>query len=564
MKYAGCVIIIIILFSGGCGKSDSVFNDLLNEAERLADSDPDSAYGLLTIINQPDSLDDKNFARWCLLYSGITKKIPIPSLSAEQVERAAMWYNEHGKLEEQLQIGLFLGESYMNARDMKKAMTIYTKICHEAKQCHLYNTLGYAHSYIGELYELQNYMSQSVANYKQAADNFDKANNIRSYTCALRDLGREYVFMDSITVALTLIKRADSIAQTINDNEVRSSTLNALGNIFLIEEEYDIAEDYFLKALSISKDSLPNYFALIDLFLQQGTLDKAKKLLRKIPHDNPRYLYSIKEAYYNIQKQSGNYLQALQYLEECVCINDSMIIADNEARVLELEKKYNHLKIQKESLDLEFSQQKYKIITILCISIILFILLIGFWYKRKIENKIYKQKSELKEIKNQLLQLSLESEKRKEQLYMSISENERSRQIQKEIDSLFAKYHRLRMCILVDSAIYKKLKQLIKQNIPRNNKLLVTEEYWRLIIEQAKVIYPNLKYFLLERYPQMSEQEWRYCCLYMFGFDSNEEAKLLNITPGSARTKRFRLRQKLDISLSDEVSLYEYIARNVY
>ena len=355
-----------------------------------------------------------------------------------------------------------------------------------------------------------------------------------------------------------------SIAQTINDNEVRSSTLNALGNIFLIEEEYDIAEDYFLKALSISKDSLPNYFALIDLFLQQGTLDKAKKLLRKIPHDNPRYLYSIKEAYYNIQKQSGNYLQALQYLEECVCINDSMIIADNEARVLELEKKYNHLKIQKESLDLKFSQQKYKIITILCISIILFILLIGFWYKRKIENKIYKQKSELKEIKNQLLQLSLESEKRKEQLYMSISENERSRQIQKEIDSLFAKYHRLRMCILVDSAIYKKLKQLIKQNIPRNNKLLVTEEYWRLIIEQAKVIYPNLKYFLLERYPQMSEQEWRYCCLYMFGFDSNEEAKLLNITPGSARTKRFRLRQKLDISLSDEVSLYEYIARNVY
>lgn len=565
MKYTSYVILIITLFLSGCGKrTDSITNNLLNEAGRLIDSHPDSAYGILTVINQTDSLDNENFSRWCLLYCTLSKKIPLSLLSTDKVERAAAWYNKYGGQEDRLQMGLFLGEVYVHDGEMKKAMSIYTEICHEAQQHCLYNTLGYAYSYIGELYEVQNYMSQSAENFKYAADNFKKAGNTRSYVCALRDLGREYVFMDSIAIASKLIKRADSIAQTINDNEVRGSTLNALGNICLIKEEYNQAENYFLEALSITKDTLPNYFALIDLYMQQDSLLKAKTLLQKLPHDNPRYLYSIKEAYYNIHKNEGDYLQALQYLEECVYINDSIILADNEAKVAELEKRYNHLKLQKESADLRLSRQKYRIIVVLCITVILFILLVSFLYKRKAENKIHKQQMELGEIKSNILQLSLESERRKEQLDISKSEIEKSRQIQQEIKMLKVKYQRLRICILTNSAIYKKLRQLLKQNIPGNNKVLLTEEHWRLITEQIKTVYSGLECFVLERYPNISQQQWRYCCLYMFCLDSNEEARLLNITPTSARTKRSRLRQNLNIELSDEDSLYEYFVSNIY
>lgn len=564
MKYTVSVILIVIFFLNGCSKSLDSTTNLLNEAEKLIDTHSDSAYRLLTIISQTDSLDDKSFAKWCLLYCTISKKIPLSFLSTEQVERAAAWYNKYGGLEEQLQIRLFLGEYYVHDGEMKKAMAIYTEVCDEAGKNHLYNTLGYAYSYIGELYEQQNYLSQSAENYKYAADNFKKANNTRSYACALRDLGRGYAFMDSISIASGLIKRADSIAQTINDNEVRSSTLNALGNICLIKEEYNQAESYFLEALSITRDTLPNYFALIDLYVQQNSLFKAKNLLRKLPHDNPRYLYSIKEAYYNIHKREGNYLQAMQYLEECACINDSIILADNEAKVLELEKRYNHLKIQKESADLRLSRQKYKITAILCVAIILFILLVAFLYKRRIENKVHKQQTELGDTKTRLLQLSLELERGEKQLELSRSETEKLKRIQKEMDTLFAKYQKLRVCVLTDSAIYKKLKQLLKQNIPGNKKLPLTDEYWDLIIEQIKTVYPDLKSFVLECHPKISEQEWKYCCLYMFGFDSNDEAKLLNIAPTSVLTKRNRLRRKLNISLSGEDSLYEYLVNKIY
>ena len=57
-----------------------------------------------------------------------------------------------------------------------------------------------------------------------------------------------------------------------------------------------------------------------------------------------------------------------------------------------------------------------------------------------------------------------------------------------------------------------------------------------------------LKMYLLERYPNLSSQEWEYCCLCMFNFDSKTEARLLGINPSSVSTKRLRFRQKLGIS----------------
>ena len=50
----------------------------------------------------------------------------------------------------------------------------------------------------------------------------------------------------------------------------------------------------------------------------------------------------------------------------------------------------------------------------------------------------------------------------------------------------------------------------------------------------------------------------------MYGFDTNTEAKLLNITVDSVRKKRLRLRRKLDITLTDNNStLHEYLIENM-
>ena len=51
----------------------------------------------------------------------------------------------------------------------------------------------------------------------------------------------------------------------------------------------------------------------------------------------------------------------------------------------------------------------------------------------------------------------------------------------------------------------------------------------------------------------------------MCGFDTNTEAKLLNITGESVRKKRLRLRVKLNVTLHDDnATLYEYLIENMH
>ena len=62
----------------------------------------------------------------------------------------------------------------------------------------------------------------------------------------------------------------------------------------------------------------------------------------------------------------------------------------------------------------------------------------------------------------------------------------------------------------------------------------------------------------------LPEEDFQYCCLYLLGFDTNTEAKLLNIATNSVSRKRSRLKQKLNITLPTNFSLYEYLIKNMH
>lgn len=159
MRKSIAIIITSILVLSGCNKQQSVSDRLLNEVEKAIAINPDSASNLLKSISSPEKLDDKAFARWCMLSGKITDEIFNSILPTYQLERAYDWYSSHGSPDEQVQILIYLGRSYF------------------------------------------------------ADGDYDN-----------------------------------------KDIEVTASINNALGNIYVMREEYDKAEKYFLKALSTGKE----------------------------------------------------------------------------------------------------------------------------------------------------------------------------------------------------------------------------------------------------------------------------------------------------------------------
>ena len=564
MRKSIAIIITSILVLSGCNKQQSVSDRLLNEVEKAIAINPDSASNLLNSISSPEKLDNKTFARWCMLSGKITDEIFNSILPTYQLERAYDWYSSHGSPDEQVQILIYLGRSYFADGDYDKAMSIYTNALDIAEKNKLNNLTGYTYSYIGDLYGEKFMRTEAIKRYKAAAECFKKENNTDSYACALRDVGREYACIDSLSRALKILTIADSVARNTKNIEVTASIDNALGNIYAMQNKYDKAEEYFLKAL-VGRETMPDYMALIDLYIASGAINKAQELLSKILQDNPKYTCSIKYLYYQIYNEEKNYKEALTNLKEYVEITDSIIYADNQSKILNIESKYNHLKISKEVDRLKIKQQSYIIVLVICIGILLLIIIGYLLYRKKAKEKIQRQQEELNRIKTDLLYVSLELEKKKRLLDTFKEKNESYEEMQEEISLLTTNYKQLQNKILENSPLHKELIHLANQNKPRNNKPLITDKQWKLIADEITYIYPNLRKYIYSRCPDLPEQDFWYCCLYISGFDTNTEAKLLNITVDSVRKKRLRLRQKLNIILPDNnATLYEYLIENMH
>jgi hypothetical protein len=565
MRKSIAIIITSILVLSGCNKQQSVSDRLLNEVEKAIAINPDSASNLQKSISSPEKLDDKAFARWCMLSGKITDEIFNSILPTYQLERAYDWYSSHGSPDEQVQILIYLGRSYFADGDYDKAMSIYTNALDIAGKNKLNNLIGYTYDYIGDLYREKFMFTEAIKKYETAAECFKKENNTDSYACALKNIGREYACIDSLSCAIEILTIADSVAANTKDIEVTASINNALGNIYVMREEYDKAEKYFLKALSTGKEKMPDYVALIDLYTTTDSIDKAKELLSKIPQDDPQYTCSINYLYYQIHNAERDYKEALAYLEEYVDMVDSIVYADSQSKILNIESKYNHLKISQEVDRLKIKQQSYIIFSVICISCLLLIMIVYLLYRKQAKEKIHRQQDELNRIKTDLTYVSLELEEKKKLLDTFKEKDDNYNKIEKEIALLTSNYKELQHKSLENSPTFKELVRLAKQNKPRNDKPLITDKQWELIADEITYIYPNLSKYLYSLCPNLPEQDFLYCCLCMCGFDTNTEAKLLNIASDSVRKKRFRLREKLNIALlNDNTTLYEYLIENMH
>lgn len=563
MKSSTLITILSTFLLVGCSKQQSTLDKQLDEVEKIIEVNPDSASSILENIASPEQLDDKTFARWCILSGKVTDEIFNTLLPSYQFERANTWYSSYGKSNEQVQILIYLGRSYANDGDYDKAMSIYTKALEIGEKNKLYNLVGYTYSYMGDLYTAKAMRTEAIKKYEMAANNFKKENNTDSYVCALRDMGREYACTDSISRGLEILIMADSIAETSEDKDVKASIENTLGNIYVMQNNYDKAQKCFYKALE-GRNKMPNYIALIDLYITSDSLKQAKELLQRVPQDNPDYTYSIKNLYYQIYKSEGNYKEALTNLEEYTEIVDSLIYADSQSKILDIETKYNNLKIEKEVIDLKNKEQSYIIVLIICISALLFMIMGYLLFRKRANEKIQNQQAELSNIKTDLYNLKLELEKKRIILNNLKEKDENYDRLQEDIVRLSANYRKLQNKLLVDSPLYKELTKLGNQNIPGNDESLITEEQWKAITNEITTIYPELYNYIYSLGPNLPEEDFQYCCLYLFGFDTNTEAILLNIAPNSVSKKRSRLKQKLNITFPANSSLYEYLIKNMH
>lgn len=536
-------------------KENQAASGQMNRSETLLESNPDSAYAILENIELPDKLNERQFARWCMLYSRAADKLFKDMLYAEQLNRALDWYKSHGTAEQQAWIGLYLGRSYMEDKLFIPATNAYSEALDLAKEKHLYNVAGYICSYMADLYTYTGQRSEERRKYEEAAAFFKKANNARSYAFALRDISITWVFEDSVSLALGLMLKADSIVTGMNDSVGIASIANGLGNIYEHLDQIDKAKSYFFRSLAydtINKAS--TYMALSHMFLNNGLLDSARFYLEKTGSTS-RNLYFYSDRLYTnymIEEEDNNPLEALQYLEQYCEAKDSLYDVQMQVDIIDAEKRHDSLVVIRQN------QKLYSIIYLLS-GLILFVSLTSvlfYLYKdRQRLDKINKQQQLLDE-KEQLL-AKLENEiKQKGIIDISTNKEEdmqiREKMVQAKKEILILKCEKLQYSLLFQELIER-------TNNKKKYGQTLSEQDWELLKEQIDSACPNWQ-VAVQDVETLKKTEIETCYLSFLNISIKSEAMLLGINPDSANKRRLRTRQALKLTNS-KMGICEFIIK---
>lgn len=577
------LLILISLLSTlsfiGCrDESDAIY--LIDRAESLLKSDPDSSHILLDSIAVPDNLSDKLLARWCMLSGKVADTLYTDLPYVQQLLRAQAYYKSHGTKQEQAKIGLYLGRSYVEDKENEKAMKVYLQALDIALRSEDYNQAGYICSYMGDLYDFEGNYLLGKDKYKEAESYFRKAGNMRSSAFALRDVGRMYAFSDSLDIALIFLLKADTIIVEVGDSSDIETIYNGIGNIYNMLGNKELAKLYLWKNVNMSDfDDAPSYRTLAGIYIEEGDFKNARICLEKasVPSFNDMTRFSVLYGYSLLEKAEGNWEKAWFYLDEYNSASDSILTIRNRENIIKIEKEYEHLKISLENMRLKSDKQKYFIYWVISVSILL-ILLWVFQIRIDRKNKrLLKQEIDLSNKSNELFRLRdnlRNKQDRLEALSIQLSEkNEKlneldSReklekeyeQIKKEEETLVLRIAERRKDLFLSSAIAKKVIKLSQKVVPGATKSPLSEKDWQNIITQVNEVYP----FLADRLAafNLSAAELRYCYLSLLGLDSIGESILLHIQPDSVNKRRQRVRQRLGI-IAKELDLCAYLINSV-
>ena len=577
------LLILISLLSTlsfiGCrDESDAIY--LIDRAESLLKSDPDSSHILLDSIAVPDNLSDKLLARWCMLSGKVADTLYTDLPYVQQLLRAQAYYKSHGTKQEQAKIGLYMGRSYVEDKENEKAMKVYLQALDIALRSEDYNQAGYICSYMGDLYDFEGNYLLGKDKYKEAESYFRKAGNMRSSAFALRDVGRMYAFSDSLDIALIFLLKADTIIVEVGDSSDIGTIYNGIGNIYNMLVNKELAKLYLWKNVNMSDfDDAPSYRTLAGIYIEEGDFKNARICLEKasVPSFNDMTRFSVLYGYSLLEKAEGNWEKAWFYLDEYNSASDSILTIRNRENIIKIEKEYEHLKISLENMRLKSDKQKYFIYWVISVSILL-ILLWVFQIRIDRKNKrLLKQEIDLSNKSNELFRLRdnlRNKQDRLEALSIQLSEkNEKlneldSReklekeyeQIKKEEETLVLRIAERRKDLFLSSAIAKKVIKLSQKVVPGATKSPLSEKDWQNIITQVNEVYP----FLADRLAafNLSAAELRYCYLSLLGLDSIGESILLHIQPDSVNKRRQRVRQRLGI-IAKELDLCAYLINSV-
>jgi DNA-binding CsgD family transcriptional regulator len=374
-------------------------------------------------------------------------------------------------------------------------------------------TLGLAYSTVGSLYLMQKQADSAAICYRQSLNDFIKSKNYAYLPGA-------YIKTGELENSPDLMKKGLSIADSSQNKQAQVTSLLALGKWYLKNGDETESENYFRRGNQIAVSLSDKIFeiksleALIDLKKKQQHYAEVSQLQSR--------LINIKDAFYSLERE-----QIVKNLEV------QFEVSEKNRRLALMEKESEVSKLT-------------NIILVISIIVLVIIFVSGYFFFKSInrrDKQLLKTKEELVE--------ALEKQK-------TLKEE----QFRNDIEHKESQLSAITLQMLQKNELIDEIKQTVEKDQPISgrellkmvNKHLVQDNNWNDFDLYFESVNKNFYTRLKQTYPDISANDLKICALIKLNLSIKEMASILNISPDSVKTARYRLRKKLQLSTEENLT----------
>lgn len=421
---------------------------------------------------------------------------------------------------------------------------------------------------IGNIYFIQYRPEEAMQYYKEALEYFKIADSEYYQGIIYGGIASIYYEEDRFDSSLYYnLKKLATLEENSSEMDKGRSYIN-VGMLYDAMDSSEKAIDYSLQALDIAERNSAMLMktyplkVLSSVYRKKGEFRKALEFAEESLELSRELniIYELKDAHSNlalINYDLGNYKKAYDHLLDQKILNDSLLNEDANVRLAEMRAKYETEKAEQENLILASKSELHKTRFVAISSILtLGLVVLGFFYvrntaERKKALELAKKDKLISDSKRKIAEKELMNAEMKTQHLQNELTNYAFHIVEKNnfLEEIKSEMAEVRSEVENNEALkhINKLGSKIYQNLMINK----DREEFDIQVEQAcEGFFEKLD----KKYPTLTNQERRLSALLRLNLSSKDISGILNISPKSVDQTRYRLRKKLDIDKSSNLS----------
>lgn len=545
MRYKHIISIVLwSMFLVACGPDRRVAL-----AEKLmAEKETDSAIAVMQEIKEPqNNLTDRDYALYALLLSeAMHRKQQLNAETDTLLLPAIKYFSESGDslyAERALYCKAHLDRRLYR---MKDAMQSFLKALLFLQGSVNDEQLYRVNTWLGVVCLNQEEYEGKIRYSKEALKAALRMDNLFYKNLALCDIATGYYFLNRLDSALYYAQAAYDAAIADSLPSQLPHVYTDLGSIYAKMGENGKALEYIDKAIGLRprKDTLAIlglYADKVDLFGKLGQYDSAYHYFRKavaspnLATQADAYNH-MSGAYYKMGRCNEAYSLLLRFTE----LADSVRKQRHTAEVIALQELYKHEQLSVENLywRTQAAERQSNVYLMATLS------LLSLWIASTIYFFYWRNRRRLVEQQHQLAS-------QQEELHHQRQVTTENLQRMAEMEQKEAR---------LKETFFRRLNQRIVQEIEKGSNILLSDDDWEDIVQNADIIFDNFTRRLQQHYPALNKEDLRYCCMVKMQLSQLEMSQIMHLEKDSVKKRLKRIRME-KMKADSGVTLEELLRR---